>query len=152
MSRRNLIINTIEWCFFFFFTFISIHFQSVKKPPSESSSLSSIEPNSAKKDRKTSLHKEDDKKSTHSPSILKRVKRRRASGSTTTAPEGSSLNHYPENLHHQSLGSIENQYPKSIKSQFGYVLDYTIWVNIGFTILISLITPFRNNYSLHHNF
>ena len=111
-----------------------MHFQSVKKPPSETSSLSSNEPNSAQKDRKTSLHKEDDKKSTHSPSILKRVKRRRASGSTTTAPEGSSLNHYPENLHHQSLGSIENQYPKSIKSQFGYGFDYTIWINIVYTL------------------
>ena len=118
----------------FIFHVIFVRFQSVKKPPSETSSLSSNEPNSAQKDRKTSLHKEDDKKSTHSPSILKRVKRRRASGSTTTAPDGSSLNHYPENLHHQSLGSIENQYPKSIKSQFGYGFDYTIWINILYTL------------------
>ena len=127
----------IEWCVWPVYSFLTFNFalfQSVKKPPSETSSLSSNEPNSAQKDRKTSLHKEDDKKSTHSPSILKRVKRRRASGSTTTAPDGSSLNHYPENLHHQSLGSIENQYPKSIKSQFGYSFDYTIWINILYTL------------------
>ena len=139
-SKRNKSLNVIEWFVlpvYSPFTFTFVLFQSVKKPPSETSSLSSNEANSAQKDRKTSLHKEDDKKSTHSPSILKRVKRRRASGSTTTAPDGSSLNHYPENLHHQSLGSIENQYPKSIKSQFGYGFDYTIWINIVYTLNIA---------------
>ena len=90
--------------------------QEVKRPSSETSSLSHIDNNSQDKE------KDDDayKKSTDvgpSPSILKRTKRR-ASGSSTTAPEGSSLNHYPENVH-DSLGSIENQYPRSLRSQFG---------------------------------
>merc|ERR1719270_2677595 len=91
--------------------------KEVKRPSSETSSLSHIDKDSQ------DIEKDDDayKKSTDvgpSPSILKRTKRR-ASGSSTTAPEGSSLNHYPENVH-GSLGSIENQYPRSIRSQFGY--------------------------------
>ena len=80
---------------------------------------------STKKDKNLIQHivNDEDKKSNKngtSPSILKRVNiKRRTSGSSTTAPEGSSLNHYPE---HESLGSIENQYPRSLRSQFGYVV------------------------------
>ena len=91
--------------------------QEVKRPSSETSSITHTD--------SKSHDKEDDddayKKSTEvgpSPSILKRTKRR-VSGSSTTAPEGSSLNHYPEKDIHDSLGSIENQYPRSLRSQFG---------------------------------
>ena len=103
-----------------------------RKPQSESSSTSSKYHTSPVKDK----NDEEDKKSSNvgvSPSILKRIKRR-GSGSTTTAPEGSSLNHYPENLH-DSLDSLEQQYPKSLRSQFGYKSNecvssiFKIWLN-----------------------